>query len=176
MKTLLWMDLETTGLDFQEDVILEVASVVTDKNLNVISCLSMVVDQPSTHLYKMNDYVKELHTKSGLLEIINNGSGLHILKVDEMITDEVNKYFTEPVVLHGNSIHFDRNFINRYLPRLKVLLSYRMIDVSSFKECLKIYEIGGEPKKKTAHRALDDIYESISEYKYYLKLLNIIGE
>jgi oligoribonuclease len=118
----------------------------------------------------MNGYVRNMHTKSGLLNDIKGG--ISIEDVDNSMAD-ILKDFKDKIILHGNSIHFDRGFINNYLPKTASKLNYRMIDVSSFKECLKIYNVGITPTKKEVHRATDDIKESISEYKYYLGLLNI---
>jgi oligoribonuclease len=168
-----WLDLETTGLDEKDRVILEVGFVVTDGLLNVVDKFSSPVFQSESELAKMNDYVRNMHLSSGLLDRVFSAPALSDVEV--VFIEFAKKHFGDkPLTLHGNSIHFDRRFIKQHAPTIEKALGYRMVDVSALKETLTTYSPGHEPAKKLAHRAIADIYESIAEYKSYLQLLKLL--
>ena len=171
-SVLMWIDLEMTGLDVQLDVIVEIAALATDTQLNVLDDgIDIVVHQPDDQLSTMGDVVQSMHEKSGLTTEIRASSisldeaGARTL---EYIKHHVPKARTVP--LCGNSIGMDRRFLDRYLPAIENHLHYRSIDVSTFKElCRRWYPeaYSAMPKKQQGHRALADIRESIEELRYY---------
>jgi oligoribonuclease len=169
---LVWIDLEMTGLDAATDVIVEIACIVTDSQLDVVDeGIDIVVHQPPEALAAMDDYVRTMHTKSGLLPAIEASTvGLADAGAQTLayIVQHVPEAGKSP--LCGNSIGTDRRFLDRYLPDLDRYLHYRSVDVSSIKElCHRWYpeEYRKRPEKKEAHRALDDILESVAELRYY---------
>ncbi len=169
---LVWIDLEMTGLEPTRHVIVEIACVVTDNDLNVLDAgVDIVVHQDAAALAEMDDYVRTMHTKSGLLTAIEASTTDLAAAGDATlayIRQHVPKAGTTP--LCGNSIGTDRRFLAQYLRTLDDHLHYRSIDVSSFKElCRRWYpeEYRGRPSKAETHRALDDILESVAELRYY---------
>lgn len=171
MKNIFWVDLEMTGLDPYESVILEFAGIVTDLKLNQQHRYQAVVHQPESELAKMNEWNWKTHTESGLLELVPQGKPLAV--VEQEIIDFIHKHFgDDKPILAGNSIHQDRKFIDRYMKRLADNLHYRMIDVSSFKQVFRyLYNI--EYSKASPHRAFEDISASIEELQHYLSFINI---
>lgn len=168
-NNLVWIDLEMTGLDAQSDVILEIASIVTDSNLNILEeGPSLVINQTDEKLRKMNEWVKLTHESSGLIEKVKV-SKISLQDAQEKTLDFIKKYCVSTLnPLCGNSIWNDRMFLVSYMPEINKYLNYRNIDVSSIKELVKRwYGPEVEFKKKKNHRALDDIKESIYELKYY---------
>jgi oligoribonuclease len=169
---LVWMDLEMTGLDLQRHHIVEIAVLVTDANLDVLADgLDLVVHQPAEVLVEMDDFVRKMHTKSGLLSEIERSS-LTLDAAGEQTLEYIKQFVPEPAAapLCGNSIGVDRRFLDRYLPDLDRYLHYRSIDVSSLKElCRRWYPEAYKkrPSKTEAHRALDDVTESVAELRYY---------
>lgn len=166
------MDLEMTGLDEKTDRILEVAALVSDLEFKELGRLQEVVFQPQEIIDNMNDWCKKTHGESGLTALIPTGKPL--AKVEQQLITLLDKYFSknDRVVIAGNSIGNDRRFIDAYLPQFAKRLHYRMIDVSSFKEVFREkYKV--EYKKQNAHRAIDDIGESIGELKHYLSFVKI---
>jgi oligoribonuclease len=169
---LVWMDLEMTGLDPAHDVIVEIATLITDDELAVVAeGPDLVVRTAPEALARMEDVVRSMHTASGLLEAIAASevtleeAGRRTL---EFIRAHVPKARTVP--LCGNSIGTDRRFLAAQLPEIEDWLHYRSVDVSTVKElCRRWYPaaLAGAPGKKTAHRALDDIVESVAELAYY---------
>ena len=169
---LVWLDAEMTGLDVEKDVLIEVAALVTDSELNVIGDgVDVVIHADDAALASMVEVVREMHDKSGLTEAVR-ASTVTVAEAEQMIMDYVTTYISEPKTapLCGNSIATDRSFLARYMPRFEQCLHYRMIDVSSIKElCRRWYPRSyfGQPQKGLAHRALADIKESIRELEYY---------
>jgi oligoribonuclease len=169
---LVWLDLEMTGLDVTRHVIVEVAVLVTDQGLEGLDeGLDVVVHQPPAALAEMDDFVRKMHTKSGLLPEIE-ASTVSLADAGEQalayIRRHIPKAGTAP--LCGNSIGVDRRFLDRQLPELDAYLHYRSIDVSSLKElCRRWYPAvyKQRPAKRETHRALDDVRESIGELRYY---------
>jgi oligoribonuclease len=172
IRRLVWLDLEMTGLDLSRHVIVELAVLVTDDQLEPLDeGIDVVVHQPDEALAEMNDFVRRMHTKSGLLERIRSSTvtldaaGAEALAY---VRTHVPEAATAP--LCGNSIGVDRRFLDRFLPELDRYVHYRSIDVSSFKEvCRRWYPevYRGRPGKEETHRALNDIRESIAELRYY---------
>jgi oligoribonuclease len=169
---LVWIDLEMTGLEPERHTIVEIACLITDSELNILDDgIDLVVHADATALVEMDDFVRKMHTKSGLLPQIEAATislGEAGNQVLEYIRARVPKEGSSP--LCGNSIGVDRRFLARYLPELDSYLHYRSIDVSSFKElCRRWYpeEYRGRPGKAESHRALDDIRESVAELHYY---------
>ena len=169
---LVWIDLEMTGLEPDHDVIVEIACLVTDNDLNILDDgIDIVVYQDEVALSVMDDFVVNMHTKSGLiLEIA--ASTIDLATAGSTTLEYIKQYIpaagTTP--LCGNSIGTDRRFLVEYLREIDDYLHYRSIDVSSFKElCRRWYptEYKGRPGKQETHRALDDIRESVAEMKYY---------
>lgn len=170
---LLWIDLEMTGLDPEQDKICEVAAIATDMELNQVTTYEAVVkvdDQLMRN--RMVGEFWEKNSKSRDALIAQNASGKPIAEVEQELLAFVNQNFSSkhPVYLAGNSIHQDRKFIEREMPELNKRLHYRMLDVSAW----KIYFENALNKKFTKpenHRALDDINGSIEELKWYLTFL-----
>ena len=169
---LVWIDLEMTGLDVDRDVIVEIACIVTDSNLaNLDDGIQLVVHQDAETLAQMDDFVRAMHTKSGLLPQITK-SAIDLGQAEEEVLAYIRKHVAQPGTspLCGNSIGMDRRFLAKYMPELDGYLHYRSIDVSSLKElCRRWYPqiYRGRPGKSEQHRALDDISESIAELRYY---------
>lgn len=169
---LVWIDLEMTGLDPVKDVILEIAVLVTDSDLNPVGDgLDLVVHQPAAALDAMEDIVKEMHARSGLTDAVL----LSTVTLEEaeqralaLVREHVPLERSAP--LCGNSIGTDRTFIARYMPELDRHLHYRMVDVSSIKELARRWyprAYNKSPQKGGGHRALADILESVEELRYY---------
>ncbi|MFO0682461.1 MAG: oligoribonuclease [Sandaracinus sp.] len=170
---LVWVDLEMTGLEVERERILEIATIVTDGELNVIAeGPELVVHQSEAILAAMNDWNQKHHGESGLTERARRST------IDDAEAERQTLEFVAAHVgsrsapLAGNSIHQDRLFLARYMPKLEQHLHYRNVDVSTVKELVRRWypvEYEARPKKKGSHRALDDIRESIEELRYYRK-------
>jgi oligoribonuclease len=169
---LVWLDLEMTGLDVGRHVIVEVAVLVTDAALLALDDgLDVVVHQPPAALDEMDDFVRAMHTRSGLIPAIE-ASPVSLVEAGAQALAYVRGHVPTPgtAPLCGNSIGVDRRFLDRQLPDLDQYLHYRSIDVSSFKElCRRWYPAvyKQRPAKRETHRALDDVLESIAEMAYY---------
>lgn len=174
--TMIWVDIETTGLDEQQDLILEVGMVVTDNNLEKLAETSFVVGQSRSDLEIMEPIVREMHTKNGLIEEVLQ-SGWSRYAVDERLFAFLNANVPEgkgKVVAAGSNVSFDRRFLRKYMSVTERFFHYRSVDVSSVKELVKRWHpdyAAGLPPGKKAHRAISDIYDSIAELAYYKPLL-----
>ena len=173
LSNLAWIDLEMTGLDYENNVIVEIASIVTDKDLNILAeGPSFVIQASEYDLAKMNDFVVAMHTKSGLIEAIKQ-SKISINEAQKKTLEFFEKYcFPGLSPLCGNSIWQDRRFLKKYMSELDNFFSYRIIDVSSVKEIVRRWypdNVATEFKKSETHRALEDIYQSIAELNHYRK-------
>ncbi len=168
---LVWMDLEMTGLEPDQDVIIEMATVITDGQLNIIAeGPQLVIHQPDHILNNMNDWCKKYHGDSGLTQRVKD-SDISLQQAEQLTLDFIRKHVAEgDAPLCGNSIHQDRRFLVKYMPRLEAWLHYRNVDVSTIKEMVKRwYPNQSTWKKKEAHLAMADILESIEELKHYRK-------
>lgn len=164
---LLWIDLEMTGLDSENDVIIEVAAEVTDFNFKTLASYEAVIYHPDEVLDTANEWAKAQHAKSGLTERVRTEGRDERDVVHELVGFIQAQFGDEPAVLAGNSIHNDRNFIKRWWPEVENVLHYRMLDVSSWKILMQAkYDTSFE--KKEVHRAFDDIQASIAELQHYL--------
>ncbi len=166
---LVWMDLEMTGLDPEVDTIIEMATIITDGKLNIIAeGPNLVIHHPDSVMDKMNDWCKKYHGNSGLTGRVK-ASKITLAQAEQQTLDFIRKHVGEKQSpLCGNSIHQDRRFLVKHMPRLEAWLHYRNVDVSTVKELAKRWYPELEPwKKQGAHLALDDILESIAELKHY---------
>jgi oligoribonuclease len=166
------MDLEMTGLDPDRHVIVEIATLITDDDLELVAeGPDLVIHQPPEALALMDDYVREMHTRSGLLAQIEASTVTPERAAAETLAF-LRTHIPEArsVPLCGNSIGTDRRFLARWFPEIEDYLHYRSVDVSTLKELARRWYPGslpGAPKKARGHRALDDIRESLEELRYY---------
>ncbi|MGA0884396.1 MAG: oligoribonuclease [Ilumatobacteraceae bacterium] len=173
---LVWMDLEMTGLDHMSDVIVEIATIITDDDLNIVAeGPDLVIHQPDEVLRNMNEVVTKMHTDSGLLEQISS-STLTLEEAGQQTLQFIKEHCPEAgtVPLCGNSIGTDRRFLARYLPEIETYLHYRSVDVSSIKELVRRWypeANARRPWKPNSHRALDDIKESVAELQHYQQVV-----
>jgi oligoribonuclease len=176
LAVLVWMDLEMTGLDPSRHVIVEVATLITDDDLEVVAeGPDLVVHQPPEAMAAMDDFVREMHTRSGLLPAIE-ASTVSLEAAGAQTLAFIKEHVPEPrtVPLCGNSIGTDRRFLSIYLNDIEEYLHYRSVDVSTIKELARRWYPGAlaeQPRKATSHRALDDIRESIEELRFYRQRL-----
>lgn len=167
---LLWVDLEMTGLDPEEHVIIEVAAEVTDWSFKTLASYEAVIRHPDEVLARANPWARDQHAKSGLTERVRSAGRPEEIVVQELMAFVGEQFGSEPAVLAGNSIHNDRIFIKKWWPQVDQLLHYRMLDVSSWKLVMQ-GKYGIVFEKTDAHRALDDIQASIAELQFYLDWL-----
>jgi oligoribonuclease len=173
---LVWMDLEMTGLDHTSDVIVEIATLVTDDDLNIVAeGPDLVIHQPDEVLAKMDPFVVDMHTSSGLLDKIKS-STISLEEAGAVTLAFIREHapVARTVPLCGNSIGTDRRFLAAYLPEIEEHLHYRSVDVSSIKELVRRWHpdvLTQRGWKQGAHRALDDIRESVSELQLYRTLV-----
>jgi oligoribonuclease len=166
------MDLEMSGLDVERHVILEVATLVTDDELVVVEeGPDLVVTATQEQLATMDDFVRDMHTRSGLLEEVAS-STVSLEQAGATTLDFIRRHVPQPrtVPLAGNSIGTDRRFLAAYLPAVDDYLHYRSVDVSTIKELAARWfprAAKGAPHKAGGHRAMDDIRESVAELAYY---------
>jgi oligoribonuclease len=169
---LVWIDCEMTGLDPMVDVLVEIAVIVTDAELNPLDDgIDIVIATDPAKLEGMDDVVLDMHTSSGLLEAIAEATAT-LEQAEDQVLEYVKRFVPErrKAPLCGNTIATDRSFIARYMPRLDDHLHYRMIDVSTIKELSRRWyprAYYNAPAKSGGHRALADILESINELRYY---------
>lgn len=169
---IVWIDLEMTGLDPDKHVIVEVAALVTDAELNILGeGIDIVVHATQAQLAEMDEVVVAMHTDNGLLPEIT-ASTVSLADAEDAVLGLVAKHCdpAHPAPLAGNSIATDRSFIRAHMPRLDAALHYRMIDVSTIKELARRWHpraYFNQPDKGMAHRALQDIIESIRELDFY---------
>ncbi|KAI7827847.1 ribonuclease H-like domain-containing protein [Kickxella alabastrina] len=168
---LIWIDVETTGLTVEKDVILEVAMVITDGELNQLGPpQSLVIARSPEELCKLNPWSLNMHTKSGLLKEVAE-SKLTLAVAEQELLKQIVQHSQKPgtAILAGNNVGFDRVFISKYMPVLANYLHFRNIDVSTVNELAKRWapDMLGRYKKTYSHRAIDDINESLRELRYY---------
>jgi len=161
-----------TGLEPARHVIVEIATIITDDQLEIVAeGPDLVIHADEVQLSEMDDFVTDMHTKSGLLEQIRLSS-THLEEATQLTLDFIMEHVKKPrsVPLCGNSIGTDRRFLDAYMPEIENFLHYRSIDVSTAKELARRWNpavLKGVPQKETSHRALDDIRESITELRHY---------
>ena len=171
-NNLIWIDLEMTGLDPEKEKIIEIATLVTDSDLNVLAeGPNLIISQSKDILDAMDEWNQNQHGSSGLIEeVIKSNITEQMAEIETL--DFISKYVGENVSpMCGNTVSHDRRFLSKFMPRLEAYFNYRHIDVSSFKEVAvrwmneaQVYE------KKGSHRALGDIKESVAELKFYKDL------
>ncbi len=175
---LVWMDLEMTGLDPLRDLVVEIATIITDDNLNILATgPDLVIHANEEALAGMDEVVLNMHTRSGLLEAIRAST----VTLDEAMKQTLaflGEHISEPntVPLCGNSIGTDRSFLSIHMKPIDDFLHYRNIDVSTIKELARRWfpdQFKRAPRKAGGHRALDDITESIDELRFYRDTLFI---
>jgi len=168
---LVWIDCEMTGLNPDLDCLVEIAVVITDSELNVVDDgIDLVIKPRTDSLAQMNDFVRDMHTTSGLINEF--ADGLDLADAEKQVLDYIQRFIPDAkdAPLAGNTIGTDRMFIAKYMPQVDAHLHYRNIDVSSIKELSRrwyprvYFQL---PKKTGDHRALADILESIKELRYY---------
>lgn len=169
---LVWIDLEMTGLDVEHEVIVEVAVIVTDGQLEeVVEGPDLVVGADPGVLAAMHRRVVDLHTASGLLPLIQRETRT-VGEAEAAVLAFVREHVPEPGLapLAGNSVHADRTFLRRFMPALERHVHYRNVDVSTLKELARRWHpevLAAAPAKHGGHRALADLRESIAELRWY---------
>ena len=170
---LIWIDLEMTGLDPERERIIEIATVVTDANLNVLAeGPSLVVHQQDTLLDAMDEWNRNQHGGSGLTQLVRN-SQISEAQASVATIDFLHQWVPAGASpMCGNSIGQDRRFLVRYMPELAAFFHYRNLDVSTLKELVRRWkpELENGFVKKGSHLAMDDVYDSIAELAYYRKV------
>ncbi|TNF33014.1 MAG: oligoribonuclease [Gammaproteobacteria bacterium] len=169
-NNLIWIDLEMTGLDPQKDVIIEIATIVTDKNLNILAeGPVMAIHQPDDVLNTMDAWCVNQHGKSGLTQRVKDSS-INEAEAQKQTIAFLEKYVPKGVSpMCGNSICQDRRFLVNYMPELEAWFHYRNLDVSTIKELARRWapDVYAGFNKESSHLALDDIKDSIAELVYY---------
>jgi oligoribonuclease len=177
---LIWIDCEMTGLSLEKDVLVEIAVLVTDSDLNVIGQgVDVVIKASAEQLAGMNEFVTQMHTTSGLITEIPNG--ISVAEAEAKVIAYLESAATQPgkSPLAGNSVSVDRSFIARDMPLLNDYLHYRTVDVSSIKELTRRWfpkAYFAAPAKTGNHRALGDIQDSIAELAYYRQAVFISAQ
>ena len=169
-KTLIWIDMEMTGLEPETDRIIEVATLITDAELNILAeGPVLAVHQSDSALAAMDEWNQRTHGESGLVERVRR-SKLDDAEAERQTLEFLRQYAdsgSSPMC--GNSVHQDRRFMVRYMPHLEAFFHYRNLDVSTVKELARRWrpELPGGFDKKGTHQAMDDIRDSVNELKYY---------
>lgn len=169
-RRLVWVDLEMTGLDPNESTIIEIATLVTNENLDVVaSGPELIVHATDEDLAKMAPVVVEMHARSGLTDRVR-ASKITLAEAEQATLDFLKEHVDPKTApLCGNSVWKDKQFLERYMPSVVAHLHYRLVDVSTIKELVRRWYPAdfAAPKKNELHRALDDIQESIAELSHY---------
>jgi oligoribonuclease len=166
---LVWIDLEMTGLNPELDVILEIAVIITGADLEPVDQYEAVIHQPDSTLITMTPFVRDMHTKNGLIERVR-ASKVTLEEATANALTLIQKHCAKGEgTLAGNSIHQDRRFLVKYMPEIEAWLHYRQVDVSSFKVMVRAWypDVPKFGKEEKDHTALADIRQSIAELKYY---------
>lgn len=182
----LWVDVETTGLDPNMDVLLEVGAVVTDMNLEVLDSKSWVIRREPKGLPNLEQVVFDMHSKSGLWSECFYGQSQSLMTMSMELDSFIRLHFenchsypqADRPPLHGSSVHFDHQFLTRAWTHIDDLVSYRHVDTSTLKNIMdqRMHDVfERRPKGRKLHRVLPDIEDSIEEYKYYLTALGLMS-
>jgi oligoribonuclease len=174
-ERLIWLDLEMTGLDPAEDVILQAAAVVTELDrFEELETLEVPIWQPESRLERMTPFVRTMHESNGLLERVRK-SRTSTLDAERALLDLVDRWCgPRQGILAGNSIWQDRRFLAAYMPVLEGFLHFRQVDVTSWKVLVRAWlGSAGDFKKEKAHTALEDVRASIAELKFYRQKLGV---
>jgi oligoribonuclease len=172
---IVWVDCEMTGLSLQHDALVEIAALVTDGELTVLGeGVDVVIRPPDAALAQMRDVVREMHTSSGLLDVLAEGTTL--ADAQEQVLAYVRRFVPDArkAPLAGSSVGTDRAFLARDMPELDDHLHYRVVDVSSIKELVRRWYPRvhyNAPQKHGGHRAMADIVESIAELRFYREVV-----
>jgi oligoribonuclease len=170
VQNLIWIDLEMTGLNPETDLIIEIATVITDKDLNILAeGPALAVHQSDAALAAMDDWNQKHHGESGLIDRVR-ASTISALEAEKKTIEFLQSWVSENTSpMCGNTIGQDRRFLVKYMPKLEAYFHYRSIDVSTLKELAARWAPGLKDgfKKQTKHEALADILESIEELRYY---------
>jgi len=175
---IIWIDCEMTGLSLTTDALIEVAALVTDYELNQLGDgIDLVIKPPAEALEQMDDFVRDMHTSSGLLDELE--TGITMAEAEKQVLAYIREWAPDAAKapLGGNTVGTDRGFLARDMPELEAHLHYRIIDVSSIKElALRWFPRAffNSPKKVGGHRALADIRESIAELRYYREAIFVV--
>lgn len=181
MEWLLWIDIETTGLDIEKSKIIQIACVLTNFDLSIENIIpEITINCEESDLLLMDEWCKNQHSKSGLLDKVKT-SKININQAEETILTILNQNVSikDKIYIAGNSVHFDKKFIDFYMPKLSKFLSYRIVDVSSFSIVYRnIFPKmhSNRPLKKLCHTAQQDIFESMEEYKYYINCIKSLDK
>lgn len=181
-EPLVWIDCEMTGLDLEKDCLLEVAVIITDGQTNIVDeGIDLLIKPRAEALDHMGDFVREMHTKSGLLAELETAVALDLAEAEKQVLDYIKRFVPGKgqALLAGNSVGTDKQFLEKEMPQVISHLHYRLVDVSSVKELAKRWyprAFYNAPEKHGGHRALADIRESIQELRYYRKALWSPGE
>jgi len=175
---LIWIDLEMTGLDTGQDSILEIATIITDKSLNILKeSAEIAIAHPLTRLEAMDDWNRNQHRKSGLWQRVLE-SNVDIARAEAETMDFLTRWVPAgKSPMCGNSICQDRRFLHRLMPRLERFFHYRNLDVSTVKELARRWapEVARGFVKESKHTALSDIRDSIEELRYYRRYMGALG-
>jgi oligoribonuclease len=166
---LVWLDLEMTGLDSASDAILQAGLIVTNKELVPLEEYACDVWQPDAVLERMTPFVRDIHTKNGLIERVR-ASKLELGSAEKRLLERVAAWCPYPATLCGNSVGQDKRFLERWMPGLAAYLSYRIVDVSSLKILARLWagdEAVFKKSEEGEHDALVDIRNSIAELRHY---------
>ncbi|MBG6085868.1 oligoribonuclease [Zhihengliuella flava] len=176
-ENIVWIDCEMTGLSLEADALIEVAVLVTDPELNILGeGVDVVIKPPAEALTQMNDFVRQMHTDSGLLNVLDDGVSMS--EAVRRVMEYIKQWVPEPgkAPLAGNTVGTDRNFLARDMPEVIEHLHYRIIDVSTIKELSRRWypkAFFQSPAKTGGHRALGDIRDSIQELRYYRRAVMV---
>lgn len=181
-EPLVWIDCEMTGLDLEKDCLVEVAVIITDGQTNIVDeGIDLLIKPRAEALENMGDFVREMHTKSGLLAELETPAALDLAEAEKQVLEYIKRFVPGKgqALLAGNSVGTDKQFLEKEMPQVISHLHYRLVDVSSVKELAKRWyprAFYNAPEKHGGHRALADIRESIQELRYYRKALWSQGE
>ena len=170
-KNLIWLDLEMTGLDPEHERIIEIATIVTDSELNIIAeGPNLVINQNKSLLDSMDEWNQKQHGSTGLIDAVKISNITEQMAEIETL-DFISKYVGQKKSpMCGNTVSHDRRFLSKYMPQLEAYFNYRHIDVSSVKEIITRWSNTAQAyEKNSSHRAQDDIRESINELRFYKK-------